>query len=180
MSLLPLSVPPLSLRLAARMTKVGDLEESYGREAAEPEVQRPGPGPLSEEEREETEKLSEGIDRDTEQWKRGARRAKAKSTFRSSHASHRFDKQRAVLTKGSGERSDEDCMIMIGKIYSNLSAFTFENIEHIRKVETNHCFKVRISAELELTYHPCCERITPPERNTPPQLLYRIFLYKLL
>lgn len=55
---------------------------------------------------------SDGIDRDTEQWKRGARRAKAESTFRSSHASHRFDKQRTVLLKGSGERSDEDCKIL--------------------------------------------------------------------
>ena len=54
----------------------------------------------------------DGIDTDKPEWKRGARRAKAESTFRSSHASHRFDKQRDVLTKESDERSDDDCVIL--------------------------------------------------------------------
>ena len=67
-----------------------------------------GPGPGSSSPPPE----SDHIDRDKPEWKRGARRAKAESTFRSSHASHRFDKQRAVLTKETGERSDDDCVIL--------------------------------------------------------------------
>ena len=41
-------------------------------------------------------------------WKRGARRAKAESTIRTSHVSHRFDKQRRALTKPADERTEED------------------------------------------------------------------------